>query len=296
MNTYICFNDESGSLEDKNSKYYVRVSLIVNIEYLKEIRNKIYQTRNKYNLLEIKEEIKWQYLWQLRKFFKSNKDHNEIKDRKLKTIYVYLKGIQKDYSNLLTYCYELLEGILVNKNNHDVRIVLSFTDKGKYYNYKDKDIYRFHIQDHLQRLQMQYQKADNLVIIIYDYNNEQKNKLFKEIYNDILCKGDFIKNYSVIYDSLLFDDSGFNAGLQIADYIAGCYVNTLTAIKNNNIDNYSFALNCFKNLVYPNLCKQSNDEIWGAGLLECPTDKGIRDEYKKKINLTLKQIKQANFD
>ncbi len=283
MNTYICFNDESGAWEDKNSKYYVRASLVVNIEYLKEIKSKVNSLRRQYNLLDLKEEIKWRDFWQLRKFFK-----NKTSNNKLKTIYNHLNAINKDYHWLLEYCNKLLESILVKKNNCDVRVVLTFTEKSKYPNHKEKDIYRFHIRSHLQRLQMQYQKDSSLVIIIYDYNNEKKNKLFKEIYNEILVKGDFIKDYSVIYDSLLFDDSGFNTGLQIADYIAGCFANTLVAIKNNNRNNYLFALSCFKNCVYPNLCKQRNGEGWGAGILEVPTDSNVRKEIKNKLSSLIK--------
>ncbi len=277
--TYLCFNDESGSLEDKNCKFYVRASLVVNSEQIKEIENKIVKIREDVNLSSLDEEIKWQDLWKLRKYFKNN---TNPKDKRLMKIYGYLCDLEKDYHLLIDYCDNILK--LLIDENLDVRIILTFTDKEKYPNHKKEDIFKFHIQDHLQRLQMQFQSNNSLVIVVYDSISEQNKKLFKEIYKIIITKGDFVKDYSVVFKSLLFDDSYDNIFLQLADFIAGSFAGTLASIKKNAPDNYNYAINFFKDYIYPRLRKTKKNEIWGAGITEVPKNKYIRENYKNQIN------------
>lgn len=284
--TYLCFNDESGSLEDKKCKFYVRASLVINSEQIKELENKIKQIRDNFYLTSLNEEIKWQDLWQLRNCFKNN---NDPKDKRLKKIYDYLWKLKKDYHFLIEYCNKILE--LLIDENLDVRIILTFTDKDEYPNYKKEYIFKFHIQNHLQRLQMQFQSNNSFVIIVYDSISEQNKKLFKETYKTIITEGDFIKKYSVVFDSLLFDDSYDNKFLQIADFIAGSFAGTLTAIKKKQSNNYKYAIKFFKVYIYPRLGKTNNGEIWGAGMIEIPTDNVIREHYKNKINEILKEMK-----
>ncbi|PMB18286.1 hypothetical protein CEN47_24645, partial [Fischerella thermalis CCMEE 5319] len=101
MSTYLCFNDESGSLSDSRREFYVRASVIVNSTQLKDIENKIKVIRSDHNLTNLNSEIKWQDLWQLRNYFKQNK---KPKDKRLLKIYNYLLSIKSDYHRLIDYC------------------------------------------------------------------------------------------------------------------------------------------------------------------------------------------------
>jgi hypothetical protein len=277
MKTYICFNDESGSWNDKNLNFYIRASLLVDSTQLKKIENDIVQIRDKLNLRDLKEEIKWQDLWQLRKAFKSRKIP---KGNRLKSIFSYIKKLSKDYHLLIEYCKQVLS--LLQKQDYDFRIILTFTEKNKYSNHKEADIYKFHIQDHLQRIQMQ--NNDSIVIIVYDGVDNEKKKQFKEIHKEIIKNGDFIKDYKAIYNSLLFDDSYDNKLLQMVDFIAGCFSGTLTSIKKNDNNNYQKAREFFNQFVYSRLCKTKKGEKWGAGILEVPTNNHIRNSYKNAIS------------
>ena len=277
--TYICFNDESGSMEDRKCNFYIRSSLVVNSEHLKALENKINKIRIDLKLSELKEEIKWRDLWQLQNCFKKS---IKPKDNRLNKIYNYLVNIKKDYHLLIDYCEQILK--LLKDSDFDIRIILTFTDREKYPNHKKEYIFKFHIQNHLQRLQMQFQSIGPIVFIIYDNMNEKDKKLFKEIYKNIIEKGDFIKSYSIVFDSLLFDDSYDNKFLQITDFIAGCFTGTLTGIKRDQNYNYKYAIKFFRDYIFPILCKTKTNKIWGAGLIEIPSDRKIREHFKNEIS------------
>lgn len=277
MNTYFCFNDESGDWNDKQRNFYVRASIIVNSVYLKKIENEINNIRTKLGLINLKEEIKWQDLWTIRKYFNKNK---EPKDKRTLNIYNFLECIKKDHNLLIDYCEKVLS-LLANEKN-DTKIIITFTELEEYPHHKEEDIYRFHIQDHLQRLQMQFH--DNLVIIIYDSIDVKKKELFKNIHKEIIENGDFIKEYSSIFESLLFDDSYDNKFIQFADFTAGCFSGVLNSIKKNDEINYRKSLEFFIKYINPKICINNKNEIWGIGIKETPKDDTIRNYYKNEIN------------
>lgn len=223
------------------------------------------------------EEIKWQDLWNLRRYFKMQK---VPKHKREKGIYLFLKKIGKDYHILIEYCEEVLS--LLNKTEYDFKIILTFTERNTYKNYKEQDILKFHIQDHLQRIQMQCN--DSIVIIIYDSIDDRRKKYLKKIHKDIIEVGDFIKNYNAIYESLLFDDSYDNKLLQMTDFIAGCFAGTLTSIKKQDKNNYQKAVEFFCKYIYPKLRENDKVEKWGFGIIEIPKSNRIRDFYKEKVN------------
>lgn len=277
MGAYLCFNDESGFWSDKKSKIYVRASLVVDVEDIKNIENAIIKIREKYNLNELNSEIKWQDLWQLRNFFKQKK---APKDKHLSEIYNFINNKQKDHHLLINYCKEVLSIL----SNYDVKIILTFTNKEKSSSCTESNVYKFHIQNHLQRLQMQYQsKKNTLIILIYDSIDEKRKKEFKQIYNEIISQGDFIKEYTCIANSLLFDDSYDNKFLQLTDFIAGCFRGVLSSINRNNQNNYQVALDCFKNIIFQKLARKKDSEIFGVGIMEIPTNKNIRKYYKTNL-------------
>lgn len=281
MKTYICFNDESGVINDKEEKFYVRTSLIVETKHLKEIENTINEIKKEFDLESLQEEIKWQDLWQLRKCFKNNK---EPKNKKLLQKFDHLKHKNKDYHHFINYVEKTLS--LLNNQNFNFRIILTFTEIKRYQNHNHEHIYKWHIQNHLQRIQMQLN--NDIAILVYDSMDESQRKMFKKMYNEIIRTGDFIKEYKSIYESLLFDDSNFNNLLQVADYIAGSFRNTLIAISKNDQQNYKKAETFFVEYIWPNLCIQKSNKKWGAGILEIPTDYEIREKYEQDINKLLK--------
>lgn len=275
MKALFCFNDESGDWNE-NSKFYIRASLIIPSEQLKSIEKNINKIRYKFNLIRINEEIKWQDLWTIRKVFIGKKSKDKL-NKRLSEIVKFLVSQHKDYHYLIDYTQAILQNVLEIDN---VKIILTFTER--HTSHQEKYIYKFHIQDHLQRLQMQFQ--NDLILIIYDSLNRKKRELFKEIHKEIVSKGDFIKEYSAISETLLFDDSYDNKLLQVVDFIAGSFHGTLKAVSSNNFNNYQKAVEFFINYIYPRLAISNNGEVWGVGIKETPKNKEIRELYKRKIN------------
>lgn len=283
MNTYICFNDESGSLSDNGSEFYVRASVIVNSTQLKDIENKIKEIRNIYKLTDLYSEVKWQDLWQLRNSFKKNKKPN---GKRLLEIFNYLSSIGVDYHLLIDYCKNVISLI----DNFNLRVILSFTVRSQCPKHKPESIIKFHIQDHLQRIQMQY--PSSVVIIVYDSLDENSKKTFKKIHKEIVTSGDFVE-YNSIFSSLLFDDSFDNGLIQIADYVAGSFANVLKAVNSQNHNNYQKAITFFSKYIFPNLAKNDREEIWGIGIKETPKDDHIRVDYSKKIDNLISNFKNS---
>ncbi len=274
---FLCFNDESGSIDDKKLIFYVRVSLVLNAKDLKKIENHITEIRREYNLLNLKEEIKWQDLWLVRNYFK-NKNHT-----KSNVIGNYLESINKDYKLLIDYCDNILSSVL---KNFESKIFITFTELDKVDKYKKENIYKFHIQDHLQRIQMQYNENCTL-IVVYDNLRTEQQKLFKSIYKEIILKGDFVK-YKSFSETLLFDNSYDNKILQLTDFIAGTFRNVLIRIYKNDKKNYEKAIYFFKHYIFNNLALDNNQNFWGVGIKETPKNNKIRNIYLSKIQELLK--------
>lgn len=77
METYICFNDESGNLGGQD-RFYIRTSLIINTKNIKELQNKIKSIRKKFKLNDLKQEIKWNYIWKIKEYFEKIKYNKRI--------------------------------------------------------------------------------------------------------------------------------------------------------------------------------------------------------------------------
>lgn len=270
--TYICFNDEAGNWNNSKDLFYVRVTVIVNSIHVKNIEQTISEIRNNYGLVKLDCEIKWQDLWLLRQCFKNNND--KIKDKRINKIYSFLNEKNSDYHLLINYCSDMLSLL----NNYDSEIIATFSSD--HIRNKEENILKFHIQDHLQRIQMQCDGS--IIFIIYDSLDDSKQKMLKEIHKSLVIKSDYVE-YNSISETLLFDYSYDNKLLQLADFVAGTIRNTLVAIDKNSTNNYMKSVEFFENYIYPNLARNSNGDYWGVGLKETPKKDSYREKMKQRI-------------
>lgn len=79
--------------------------------------------------------------------------------------------------------------------------------------------FEFHLQESMQRVNMDAQPND-FAAIIMDELNPDKIKKLKTACHEIAVKGDFIK-YKNIYSGVLTECSSQSAGIQLADFAAG---------------------------------------------------------------------------
>lgn len=155
-NTYFCFSDECGDYCQKMTykqmkvhPFYIRTTLIINSNEWKKLNNLFFDLKKKYQIPPYVE-IKWADLWQLRHAQKNNKTNNKL--------------INFNYRDLILFVNEALE--LINKLDYK-KIIMTYT-KNEISNTKSiSDIIKFHLQEHMQRIQMELQKRQQFSCIVY---------------------------------------------------------------------------------------------------------------------------------
>lgn len=131
----------------------------------------------------------------------------------------------------------------------------------------------------LQRTQFETQTNKNdLALIFFDPIGGKKSQLLRDIYYDIQTKGDFVKDYKNVNDSLNLEYSHHSTGIQIADFLAGLMMGVLKG--------YDRSIDIFGKAVHPKL-RNYHNRILGAGICEIPTDEKQRTELRLYLNQKL---------
>lgn len=275
--TYFCFSDECGdykpNMTDKQLRahpFYIRTTLLINSNEWKKLNLNFRELKYKYKL-PVSKEIKWANLWTLRSY---QKDRKKIPD------HFGLQHIEHiDYYVLIDFVEESLS--LINALN-EKKIIATYTKNANRYSTNEKSMISFHIQEHMQRLEMELQVDEgNLGVLFFDPVGNEKNEMFREIYYELFENGDYIEKYKFIKDSLNIENSHHSVGIQIADYISGAFSSILKA----SIDNdYSRGVKMFFESVYPNLRRGWNGEIQGYGIREVPRSVPTRNWLVGQMN------------
>jgi hypothetical protein len=274
-NTYFCFSDECGEYYQNithrqllTHPFYVRSTLLINSSEWKFLNNRFRELREKYGIPF--GEIKWVNLWSLRNYQKNQKEVPE------KTGFKHLENI--DYHTIIDFIEESLS--ILNELNSK-KIIITYTRNNKARGYSEKKILTFHLQEHMQRIEMELQEhEDNLGVLFFDPVSTIKNEMFRKIYNKLYQNGDFINNYSFIKDSLNIENSHHSVGIQIADFISGAFS---ALLKSSPDKDYSRGTKMFFNSVYPNLRKNLYTGVHGWGIREVPSGILTRKWIKTQI-------------
>jgi hypothetical protein len=280
MSIYFGFSDECGSYQIEKTKrylsahpHYIRSTLLIKADEWKILNKSFIALKTQYDLPLVKE-IKWAYLWQLRNYQIKKQIVPANKDFK------FLE--QYDYHDLIEFvdkCLNLLNQLEFKK------IIISHTDNVNCSKINEKAMLKMHLQEHMQRIEMQIQtrSEENLAVLFFDPVSENTDKLLRDIYFELFNSGDFIDSYKHIKDSLNIEHSHQSVGIQIADYISGAFS---AFIKGLNSPNYDRGKQMFYKHVHPNLRKY-NGTIWGVGIREIPADMSYRrslsNEMKEEI-------------
>lgn len=275
--TYFCFSDECGDYKPnmtakqlRTHPFYVRTTLIINSNEWKTLNANFKGLKNKYGL-PISKELKWANLWTLRNFQKNKKPIPDKYDIK------YLENV--DYHKLIDFVDESL-GLVNNLN--EKKIIATYTKNLIAFGTNEKSMLSFHLQEHMQRIEMELQVDEgNLGVLFFDPVSNDKNELFRQIYNDLFENGDFVESYKFIKDSLNIENSHHSVGIQITDYISGAFSSILKA----SIDNdYSRGVKMFFDHVHPNLRRGWNGAIQGYGIREVPSSVPTRKWLIEQMN------------
>ncbi len=261
MSIFFGFSDECGSYQiEKTKKYlrvhphYIRSTLLINADEWKQLNRLFIDLKIKYGL-PVEKEIKWAYLWQLRSFQRNKQIIPDIKDFKFLENYDFY-----DIINFVEECLNLLNCIEYKK------IIISHTDNENCSKVKDEMMLKMHLQEHMQRIEMQIQtkREENLAVLFFDPVSEKTDKFLRDIYFDLYNSGDFIQSYKHIKDSLNIEHSHQSVGIQIADYISGSFS---AFLKGRSSSNYERGKEMFYKCVYPHL-RTYLGTVWGAGIRE----------------------------
>jgi hypothetical protein len=272
VSIYFCFSDESGSLSKKvySNPYYIRSSLVIQAKEWKLLSNNFTQLKKDYEL-PVEREIKWSYLWNLKKYRFNNKDIEKGKPFK------FLEKISEEsLINFVKSAFNLINTLSLPK------IILTVTDNKIGDWTVPKEVTKMHLQEIMQRLQMEYQNDEkNLVLLFIDPTTKIENICLKETYHDLFGKGDFIEKYSNIKDSLIIEHSHHSVGIQLADFIAGCFSSVLRGVYDTN--NYKLGRELFYKYVFKHIRKY-NEDIMGYGIIEIPKNKKLRKYLQDNIS------------
>ena len=273
MTIYFAFSDENGGYKMcpgnrflKSTPYYSRSTFIILAEEWKKLSEGFKNIKaEKYNLPNDRE-IKWSYAWSLYKHMENDKPISKSKS------YSFLNGT--NYQTLIKFFSDVIN--LLSDLSY-AKVVLTYSDNQRCSNLKEHNFYKWHLQEIMQRLEMELQDNDaNLCVLFIDPISEEKNRLLREAYSEIFCSGDFIKRYGHIKDSLNLEFSHHSIGIQIADYIAGCF--------NGFLRGYEDSMNIFIERVYPIIRKNSRGNPVGYGVREVPKNKKLRDEIIQRLS------------
>ena len=252
---YFVFSDESGDYKKHPGKkflranpYYIRAAYITKAKEWHKMRSEMIRLKKRYNL-PLYDELKWSDIWE--KYKQGENISNLIK--------FIRESMQILHS--LSYC-KIIYTVTFNKNIQTI---------------EEKDIKKWHIQDIMQRIQMEIQTDnENLAILFFDPPDDGRDlKYFQTVYREIFLNDRFIENYGNLKDTINFEPSHHSVGIQLADYLAGCFRGFLCG--------YPESFEIFKEIVYPLIRRGQDGEITGYGIIEIPKDDNIRRRIKDKL-------------
>ncbi len=259
---YLIFTDEAGAYKAQTTPdfcnrhpFYVRSNVMISMDDYMEFQKEM-QTLNGMYEIPVGEEIKWSDLWEKLRNRPRTPAIAAITEDRLKGYYrkVFECALQKDslqYIFTITNVYE------------------------QYCFWEERHIYKFHLQEAFQRVQMDLSPRNEFAVFIMDELNTETIKQIKAVCHEFTVNGDFIRNYGNVYHSILTESSNQSAGIQLADYAVGAMYGYL---RRSFIapDNYAFATDMYNDYIYRKLRHSAMGSIMGYGIREVPKYSTLR--------------------
>lgn len=151
----------------------------------------------------------------------------------------------------------------------------------------ERHIYKFHLQEAFQRVQMDLRSQNGFAVFIMDELNTETMKQIKSVCHEFTVNGDFIRNYGNVYHSILTECSNQSAGIQLADYAVGAMYGYL---RRSFIapDNYAFATEMYNRYIASKLRHDAVGNVMGYGIREVPKHQTLRQNLTPMFpNITI---------
>lgn len=234
MRTFFVFSDECGNYsETRSSKFknkhpfYVRSTVMVESEEYRQFEKEVAGLKDSMRFPP-NGEIKWAHIGDVRNgrppMFLEGRTEEELKN--------YIRALLESAADMSSLRYIFT----VTDNNTEVHI-------------RYENIVAWHIQNALQRVQMDLKRHEDYGIIIID-DLDDKNKKINERCYQMMCAGDFV-SYNNLKKSILVDYSHQCIGLQLADIVAGAFTNAL--IRQTRGAGFPFAGELYSEIITKNI-------------------------------------------
>lgn len=266
MSNYFVFTDEAGAYQQYPSEkhkashpFYIRSNVIMSIDDYRQYQMDMGRIYGKYEI-PFGEEIKWADLWSKAKNNPRSPQIAAIPKDRLKGYYraVFETAVSKESTQFMFTVTELYAGSCYLKND---------------------TVYRFHLQDAFERIQMDLNNSDKFATFIMDELNVDTIKQIKAACHDFTVHGDFVK-YKNLYQGVLIENSLFSPGIQLADYVAGV-LNGFLRGQTISPGNYQYATDLYTEFIKPNLRQHSNGTITGYGVIDIPKRTTFRPQLER---------------
>lgn len=261
---YLVFTDEAGAYKAqttpefrKRHPFYIRSNVMISMEDYRDFQKEM-QTLNGMYEIPVGEEVKWSDLWEKLRNRPRTPAIAAMAEDRLKGYYrkVFECATQKDS----------LQYIFTITNVYEQYSLLA-----------EQHIYKFHLQEAFQRVQMDLRPHNGFAVFIMDEVNAETIKQIKAVCHEFTVNGDFIRNYGNVYHSILTESSNQSAGIQLADYAVGAMYGYL---RRSFIaqDNYAFATDMYNDYIASKLRHDTAGNIMGYGIREVPKHSTLRQK------------------
>ena len=269
---YFVFSDENGNYKKssgssfvRTTPRYIRSSIIVNAEDWYVLNKALRRAKEKLGI-DITNEVKWSHLWTIQKL---RRDGKEIKESD--PIY-FLRKVKTDQ----LFCY-YEEALSVFDKCAFCKIIYTITDNAITKEYDEERLLGFHIEDHMQRVQMEIQgDSKNIAVFFIDPVGKETDSALSDKYHELFHCGDLIKSFDNIKDCLSIEYSHNSTGIQYADYLAGVCSDVLNGYDKSKEWYFKYL---------QNFVRQNGTNKFGYGIIEVPT---LR-EYRNRLKVVFSQ-------
>lgn len=282
MAIYFAFSDENGDYERERGPkfikvhpFFIRATLLMDSKDWRALSDAAAKLRS-YLPVASAHEIKWSHIWSLRIAERDNRHHDRAHALN------FLSMVRHD--ELLAFAGNML-GLL--KGLSFGKVILTVTCNKSCARIGKDSIYKMHLQEAMQRIEMEMDSlGDALTVFFVDPISRERDDLLRNAYHGLYLEGDF-KKYRHIMDSLNMQHSHQSVGIQLADFIAGCFGGFLRG--------FDASVKLFNEHVRPSLRRSQKDQILGWGIREVPRTQTVREWLGGKTTITVMERVEAEL-
>ena len=274
MRVFFCFSDDAGCYRRDRSErflrahpYFIRSAVLMSVEDWAKIKEKFENLLTESHFPH-DQELKWSYIGSI----VQHRRRGEIipPDRP------YAAFAHLSTEELWDFVYKCLKLLY---DAESCVVIYTVTDNKHFATgpVTEENIHAMHIQDLMQRIEMELRPVQGLAIMFSDTMSEERlNRTIRDAYAEIYQKDTFIAEYRCIKDSLAFELSHQSVGIRLADYAAGAF--------NAFLRGFSPGSGLFRTLIYPKVRKDPcTGSPIGYGIIDVPKRSMVRAKLEKLL-------------